>query len=331
MDVSALRDLAIKAGTDPETLTKRPLTHAEYSGMNEAEKQWHLSANSRAVNAAFAANENEMHQSRSLTEAAVAKLYRNESETPDVDRDNTIHNFKVFMASYPQYINLPIHATEILVWLKDRSLYPEVENIVAAFKALGREGKLKIDGSQTGLVDETELTGRELEFHPQVNRLLQSVTLEIAEQRRVMRMPDNEFREWERKQKGSQPIPYVIEQRIKQAFVTLADRHPDFRFNESNKTKLLDYLNKFGTTIDAKNVEAAFIALRDAGELDLNESVVVGGEHLTYTDYSQIDRRQLTPKQESLAAAVNRMTLQEFEDKLASSPATRRAIDNLPQ
>lgn len=328
MDVSALKAFAIKEGASEESLVKRPLTWDEFSKMGSAESHWHCVANSKAVDAVHEAHSKDVRQVHSLSKAGVAKLYANESETPEIDRDNAIHNFQVFMASYPQYINLPVQAAAIFEWLRVKSLYPEVQHIETAFKALARDGKLKIDPSQTGLVDETKVTGKALEFHPQVNRLLESVTPEIAEQRRVMRMDSKTFAEWERKAKGPEPLPFVIEQRIKQAFVTLADRHPDFRFNDANKTKLLEYLNKFGNTIDSKNVEAAFSALRAAGQLDINENVLVRGEYGTITDYSQIEPKRLTDRQVSLADKVARMDADEFSEFI-SKPSNRRAVDNL--
>jgi hypothetical protein len=305
MDVSALKQFAIKAGADPESLTRRSLTWDEYNAMGEAEQHFHCVANSKAVDAVHESHSKDVRQVRTLSKTAVAKLYADESESPEVDRENAIHNFQVFMASYPQYINLPVQAGEILEWLRVNSLYPEVEHIVTAFKTLAREGELKIDPSQTGLIDETELTGKALEFHPQVNRLLESVTPEIAEQRRVMRMSESDFKKWEHEQLGPKHIPWLINERVKQAFTTLAANHPEFRFNsDTNKERLLAHLDKFGTTIDAKNVELAYQSLKAAGELDLNPNVSVQTEHATWTGYEQMDGRTFTEKQESLGNKI---------------------------
>ncbi len=121
----------------------------------------------------------------------------------------------------------------------------------------------------------------------------------------------------------------MIKRRIEQAFVTLADRHPEFKWNiDANKTKLLAHLNAHATTIDAKNVEAAFIALKNAGELALNENVVVRGEFGTIADYSQIEPKLRSDKQESLADKIARMDADEFNEFI-SKPANRRAVDNL--
>jgi hypothetical protein len=87
-------------------------------------------------------------------------------------------------------------------------------------------------------------------------------------------------------------------------------------------------LNAHATTIDAKNVEAAFIALKNAGELDLNPDVRVQAEYTTWTGYEQIEPKQLSDKQESLSEKIGRMNADEFAEFI-SRPANRRAVDNL--
>ena len=69
---------------------------------------------------------------------------------------NTAANFDAFIARYPQYIHLPIHVADIVIWLRKNSMLPELDNIITAWKALARDGKLKINGSATGL-DRTEI------------------------------------------------------------------------------------------------------------------------------------------------------------------------------
>jgi hypothetical protein len=244
---------------------------------------------------------------------------------------NTAANFDAFIARYPQYIHLPIHVADIIIWLRKNSMLPELDNIITAWKALARDGAVTIDGSATGLVDETKLTGKALQFHPHLNALLLPVTPVLALERRVRRMSEEEFKKWDREQNGPQGLPWVIDQRIKQAFNTLAANHPEFRINDDeNKTKLLDYIRKYSSTIDAFSVEAAFIALKEAGELNLNENVTVETSNQTkWTDYSQIEpTRRLSDKQEFLSNKIARMDAAEFQEFI-SHPANRRAVDNL--
>jgi hypothetical protein len=329
MESAHYKALAVKQGVDPDSLVRRPLTYAEFTAMNEAEKNWHLCENSKAVDAVYADNENEIRELKSLTTKQIAEVF-NQTDRSHPAVKNTAANFDAFIARYPQYIHLPIHVADIIIWLRKNSMLPELDNIITAWKALARDGKLKINGSATGLVDETELTGKALEFHPQVNRLLEAVTPEIAESRRVMRMSDSDFKKWEYKNLGPKQIPFLINERVKQVFTTLADRHPDFRFNiDSNKEKLLTYLKEHATTIDSKNVEIAFNALKAAGQLSLNENVVVQTEHATWTGYEQIEGKTYTEKQESLRRKINRMTDPEFVEFVSHSPANRRAVDNL--
>jgi hypothetical protein len=208
-------------------------------------------------------------------------------------------------------------------------MLPELDNIITAWRALARDGKLKIDPSKTGLVDETELTGTALEFHPQVNRLLEPVTPEIAESRRVMRMDQKQFAEWEYKNLPKE-LPFVIKQQIDVAFRTLESRHPEFRFNsDTNKERLLAHLNAHANLITAQTVEAAFLALKQAGELDLNPDVRVQSEHATWTGYEQIEGKTYTEKQESLRRKINRMSDPEFQEFVNHSPSNRKAVDSL--
>jgi hypothetical protein len=328
MNSSVYKSQAIKQGVDPESLVRRPLTWDQYDAMNESEKNWHLNENSAAVDLALADYDKEVRELKSLTNKQIAEVF-NQTDRSHPAVKNTAANFDAFIARYPQYIHLPLHVADIIIWLRKNSMLPELDNIITAWKALARDGKLKINGAATGLVDETELTGKALEFHPQLNRLLEAVTPEIAESRRVMRMDRKSFTEWEHKNLGPKQVPFLINERIKQAFTTLAANHPDFRFNvDSNKEKLLAYLNKHATTIDSKNVEIAFNALKASGELDLNPDVRVQAEHATWTDYSQIEQKHLTDKQEHLGNKVARMTAEEFSEFI-SHPANRRAVDNL--
>jgi hypothetical protein len=326
MDSANYKSFAIKEGVDPESLVRRPLTWEEFSVMGEAEKNWHLSENSKAVDAVYADNEKEVRQLKSLTKKQIDSVF-NQTDLSHPAVRNTVENFNIFIARYPQYIHLPIHVTDIIVWLRKNSMLPEVDNIVTAWKALATEGKVSIDGSATGLVDETELHGKALEFHPQLNRLLEPVTQTVALSRRVMRMGDEEFKKWDRETHGSKELPPVILDQINKAFVTLVANHPDFRGTESDKTKLLDYIRKYSPTVDAKSVEAAFTALKAAGELDPN--VIATSAHTTWTGYEQMEGRTYTEKQESLRRKINRMTDPEFVEFVNHSPANRRAVDNL--
>ena len=80
--------------------------------------------------------------------------------------------------------------------------------------------------------------------------------------------------------------------------------------------------------MDSKNIELAFNTLKAAGALDLNPDVRVQAEHATWTDYSQVESKQLTDKQESLSEKIGRMNADEFAEFI-SKPANRRAVDNL--
>jgi hypothetical protein len=329
MESAHYKALAIKQGVAEESLIRRPLTYAEFSAMNEAEKNWHLCENSKAVDAVYADNENEIRELKSLTKKQIAEVF-NQTDRSHPAVKNTAANFDAFIARFPQYIHLPIHVADIIIWLRKNSMLPELDNIITAWKALARDGAVTIDGSATGLVDETELTGKALQFHPHLNALLLPVTPILALERRVRRMSDEEFKKWDREQHGPNGLPWVIDQRIKQAFNTLAANHPEFRMNDDeNKTKLLDYIRKYSSTIDAFSVEAAFQALKVAGELNLNENVSVETSNQTkWTDYSQIEPKQLTDKQESLSEKIGRMNSVEFQEFI-SKPANRRAVDNL--
>jgi len=329
MESAHYKALAIKQGVAEESLIRRPLTYAEFSAMNEAEKNWHLCENSKAVDAVYADNENEIRELKSLTKSQIAEVF-NQTDRSHPAVKNTAANFDAFIARYPQYIHLPIHVADIIIWLRKNSMLPEIDNIVIAWKALAREGAITIDGSATGLVDETELTGKALQFHPHLNALLLPVTPVLALERRVRRMSDEDFKKWDREQHGPKGLPWVIDQRIKQAFNTLAANHPEFRMNDDeNKTKLLDYIRKYSSTIDAFSVEAAFKALKAAGELNLNDNVIVETSNQTkWTDYSQIEPKHLTDKQESLSDKIARMDAKEFREFI-SKPANRRAVDSL--
>jgi hypothetical protein len=324
MEAAHYKAIAIKQGVDPESLVRRPLTHSEYDAMNEAEKNFHLCENSKNVDLALADKDKEVRELKSLTNKQIAEVF-NQTDRSHPAVKNTAANFDAFIARYPQYIHLPLAVADIIIWLRKNSMLPELDNIITAWKALARDGKLKINGSATGLVDETELTGKALEFHPQVNRLLEAVTPEIAESRRVMRMDQKQFADWENKNLPK-PLPFVVRQQIDKAFVTLVANHPDFRGTESDRKHILDYLSQHAQLINTQSVEAAFQAVKS--NLELNQNVVVKTEHATWIGYEQMDGRTYTEKQDSLRRKINRMTDPEFREFVSHS-ANKRAVDSL--
>ena len=330
MESANYKSFAIKQGVDPESLVRRPLTYAEYDAMNEAEKCWHLAENSKAVDKALAEYEKEVREVVGQAKTEVHKIVNFQVDDVASLGNLMIENGGKFSALFPQFVGSRKNTDRVLKYLRENELLPEVENFIVAFQALAHAGEISIDASKTGLTDDsTELTGAALQEHPNLAHLLTRVTPQIFEQRSVMRMDDKAFKAWQREKEGAPDVPHMIKRRIDQAFVTLAGRHPEFKWNiDANKTKLLAHLNAHATTIDEKNVEAAFVALKNAGELDLNENVVVRGEFGTITDYSQIEPKRLTDRQESLADKVARMDADEFKEFI-SKPANRRAVDSL--
>lgn len=330
MEAAHYKALAIKQGVAEESLVRRPLTHSEYDAMNPAEQLWHLSENSAAVDKALAEHQKEVREAVSHAKREVRKVANYEVSDVPALANLMIENGQKFSDLFPQFVTSRKNTDRVLKYLRENELLPEVENFVVAFKALAHAGEISIDPSKTGLTDDSrELAGTALQEHPNLAHLLTRVTPQIFEQRSVMRMDSKSLAAWEREKYGPPEVPPLIKVRIDKAFVTLESRHPEFKCNiDANKTKLLAHLNAHATTIDAKNVEAAFIALKNAGELDLNENVVVRGEYGTITDYSQIEPKHLTDKQESLSDKIARMNADEFNEFI-SKPANRRAVDNL--
>jgi len=332
MDSANYKSQALRQGVSADSLVRRPITYAEYSSFNESEKCWHLNENSAAVDKALAEHEKEVRDAVRHAKREVQKIGKFDVEDPIALGNLMIENGGKSSEMFPQFVGSRKNTDRVLKYLRENELLPEVENFIVAFQALAHEGEISIDPSKTGLTDDSgELTGTALQEHPNLAHLLTRVTPQIFEQRSVMRMDpkSKEFQAWEREKYGSPEVPYMIKRRIDQAFVTLAHRHPEFKWDiDANKTKLLAHLNAHATTIDEKNVEMAFQSLKAAGELDLNPNVVVRGEFGTITDYSQIEPKARTDRQESLADKVARMDAEEFAEFI-SRPANRRAVDNL--
>jgi hypothetical protein len=331
MDVSALKAFAIKEGASEESLVKRPLTWDEFSRMGEAESHYHCVANSKNVDAVHEAHSSEVANVKAELRTQVRKLHR--FEVPDVPAlaNKMVQAGGDFSRAYPQFpLDNEDCKNAILRYLKENVLLPTAENFAVAFKALAHLGKMSVNPSKTGLSDETELSGIALQNSPHLNRLLQPVTPALVLERQVQRMNPEAFKVWDREQHGSKELPWVIKEQVNKAFVTLAANRPDFRATDSDKTKLLDYLSKYVRTIDATSVEAAFQALKSAGQLELNQNVVVQTESgSTWTGYEQMEGRTYSEKQESLRRKIGRMTDPEFREFVSHSPANRRAVDNL--
>jgi hypothetical protein len=312
MDVSALKAFAIKEGASEESLVKRPLTWDEFSRMGEAESHYHCVANSKNVDAVHEAHSSEVANVKAELRTQVRKLHR--FEVPDVPAlaNKMVQAGGDFSRAYPQFpLDNEDCKNAILRYLKENVLLPTAENFAVAFKALAHLGKMSVNPSKTGLSDETELSGIALQNSPHLNRLLQPVTPALVLERQVQRMNPEAFKVWDREQHGSKELPWVIKEQV-------------------NKTKLLDYLSKYVRTIDATSVEAAFQALKSAGQLELNQNVVVQTESgSTWTGYEQMEGRTYSEKQESLRRKIGRMTDPEFREFVSHSPANRRAVDNL--
>jgi hypothetical protein len=330
MDSANLKAAAIKAGADPDSLVRRPLTWESYSKMGEAEQCWHCVENSKAVDAVHEVHSKEAREAVSHAKREVQKIVTFDVKDRAALGNLMIENGSKFSEMFPQFVGSRKNTDRVLQYMRENELLPDVENFIIAFQALAHLGKMTVDPSKTGLSDETELSGAALQNSPQLNRLLAPVTPALVLERQVQRMSPEAFAKWDREQHGSKELPWVIKEQVNKAFVTLAANHPEFRATDSDKTKLLDYLSKYARTIDAKLVETAFQALKSAGELELNENVVVQTESgSTWTGFEQMDGRTYTEKQESLRRKINRMTDPEFREFVNHSPANRRAVDNL--
>jgi len=331
MDLSAIMSFAKKAGADPESLTKRPLTWDEYNAMGEAEQHVHCLINSKEVDRVHEAHSNEVASVKAELKTKVQKLHRFEVEDVPALANKIVAAGGDFSRAYPQF---PLDNEEcknaILRYLRENELLPTAENFAEAFKALAHLGKMTVNPSKTGLSDETELSGAALQNSPHLNRLLQPVTPALVLERQVQRMSPEAFKVWDREQHGSKELPWAIKEQVNKAFAALAANHPDFRATDSDKTKLLEYLGKYARLINTQSVEAAFQALKSAGELELNESVIVRTENgSTWTDYSQVEpNKHLTDRQETLKYKIKNMTAEQF-DAWIQNPANRRAADNL--
>jgi hypothetical protein len=324
------RSVALKEGADPESLIRRPLSYAEYEAMGEGEKQYHLENNSAAVDRALAEHQKEVREAVSHAKREVRKIATYQVDDVPALANLMIENGQKFSDLFPQFVTSRKNTDRVLKYLRENEMLPEVENFAEAFKALAHAGEISIDPSKTGLTDDSrELSGTALQEHPNLAHLLTRVTPQIVEQRRVMRMSDSNFKTWQREKEGPPEIPPMIRARIDKAFVTFASMCPEFIFNDANKTKLLAYLNEHATNIDYNTLRLAYDALKKAGQLDINENVIVRGEYGTVADYSQVEtNKQLTDRQATLKYKIKTMTSDEY-DKWIQNPANRRAADNL--
>jgi hypothetical protein len=329
MDLSAIKSFAIKAGADPESLTKRPLTWDEYHAMGEAEQHVHCLINSKEVDRVHEAHSSEVANVKAELKTKVQRLHRFEVEDVPALANKIVAAGGEFSRAYPQFpLDNEKCKNAILCYLRENELLPTAENFAEAFKALAHLGKMTVNPSKTGLSDETELSSAALQNSAHLNRLLQPVTPALVLERQVQRMSPEAFKVWDREQHGSKELPWAIREQIDKAFATLVANHPEFRGTESDKKHILEYINKYSRTIDAKSVEAAFQAVKS--ELELNQNVVVQTESgSTWTGYEQMDGRTHTEKQESLRRKIGRMTDPEFREFVSHSPANRRAVDNL--
>jgi hypothetical protein len=165
--------------------------------------------------------------------------------------------------------------------------------------------------------------------------LLQPVTADLVERRRVMRMDDKAFKTWQREKEGGPDVPPMIKARIEKAFITFTAMHPEVVFNDANKTKLLQYLNDHPSpNIDYNTIRLAYESLLAAGEMELYTNVVMR-EGTTAYDYSQIQRNEKPVKpvptptvRENLERKIRNMSAEDY-DKWIQTPANRRAADNL--
>jgi len=78
----------------------------------------------------------------------------------------------------------------------------------------------------------------------------------------------------------SQPTPSEQEQHHKKEMrevETFLSFYPSFAQTDGNAVKLRNYLNKKGLGFTRRNLEAAYSALVEAGELETNDAVVRSG------------------------------------------------------
>jgi hypothetical protein len=336
MESAHYKALAVKQGVDPDSLVRRPLTYDEFNAFQESEKCWHLNENSAAVNKALAEYDKELREVKSKTQETKRKISRFEVEDPAAIGNLLIESGGQFSIKYPQFIAARKYTDRVLRFIQENELLPELDSFVAAFRALANSGEIAINVAATGLSDDdTELTGSALQARPDLNQLLQPVTPDLVERRRVLRMDDKALKAWQREKEGAPDVPPMIKARIEKAFVTFTAMHPDVVFDHANKTKLLQYLNDHPSpNIDYNTIRLAYESLLAAGEMELYTNVVMR-EGTTAYDYSQIQRNERPVKpvptptvRENLERKIRNMSAENY-DKWIQTPANRRAADNL--
>jgi hypothetical protein len=326
--------------TDPETLKKRPLTRQEVLAMETQVYEWHLLHNEDNLNAAL-----EEPKRKTATEKRGKKLeadlmwgnlQKNPYDPIEELRLSLYRNEQdKFLADHPQVVPGLQNAESFARFFISRSLEPGYDSCVLALQELGSQGSLTLNPSAIGAGSETEISGEDLQRHPNLDKLLEKYTPKTPEQIERDRLDGLSADQYYKEAKILHPTqmsPLALRD-IQVATASFMAHRPDFAPGPEAHDKIVNWLVDHDAELSPQSLNAAFEDLVARGELKKNPSITEEATVMRYTDYGEASGGGHPEYfgeegRQSFRVLVANLTADELQNRMAN-PVFRRQVDAL--
>jgi hypothetical protein len=285
-----------------------PLTLAQVQRMTSDEYQYQSLFNKTELEKALASNQKAKPTAPSTDEQKefVAKLFND----------------------YPQLVKNAGNAAALDAYL---SAMPNPSFTFAdfreAFEKQAVAGRLVLNPSACEAGPETEVGGHRLKTHPNLWKLLDPYTAKNP----VASMSAAEYKKSNPEVFGEAGLPPMIAKRFDQANATLLANHPEYLRTDKNSEAVMKYIKKWEVLPTIQNLESAYAAAYQAGELETNQKAVVAGSVTKMIDFGAERSKGVAARsnKSSFQSKIDSMTSVELKEKIATDPSFREALDGL--
>ncbi len=123
--------------------------------------------------------------------------------------------------------------------------------------------------------------------------------------------------------------PPLARAAVEKALLSFQHFRPEYIASSKNATLMMGWLSEAGLPPSVGNLEAAFDALRQSGQLELNTAVMVSGS-TRFVDYGDAGPRGVPPRPDkAFRKKIEGMTSIEIAEACRLDPAFERALNNL--
>jgi len=307
-----------------------PLTSAQIRRMSSTEAEFHGTCNKKEFERACEEPKAKAASKANLEASKTQRMWADQATPEEIQ--GSLEEVQVFCIMFPQFRGDYIPNRTMLVdWLRERSMPVTARTLVNAFQSLGAQGKLLLNPAAIGIGKDSEVTGHKLASHPQLSTILEPAkTVEDQEKLAFGKMGADEYRKsvlkpLAEKQLGIE-IPKAALLSFDRAWASFTSLHAEYLNSEENREKLADYLEGKNLDPTLNNLNTAYSALVDAGDLELNQGAIVSMSGKVGEAKNPLASTGVFEDASSLSRKINGMTSTEYSAWILN-PTNRKAAD----